>query len=63
MFRAREKYFSFYPMFAVLKGGEIDMPHQQQLIEEYREALGKLCLKFRNLEIRCYPYGDSRNRH
>lgn len=38
--RAREKYFSFYPMFAVLKGGEIDMPHQQQLIEEYREALG-----------------------
>ncbi|WKX95323.1 hypothetical protein Q1695_012069 [Nippostrongylus brasiliensis] len=38
--RAREKYFSFYPMFAVLRGGEIDIPNQQALIEEYREALG-----------------------
>ncbi|CAD6193959.1 unnamed protein product [Caenorhabditis auriculariae] len=39
--RAREKYFSFYPMFAVLRGETIDVPHQQQLIEEYREELGK----------------------
>ncbi|EFO88762.1 CRE-PTC-3 protein [Caenorhabditis remanei] len=38
--RAREKYFSFYPMFAVLRGNEIDIPHQQQLIEEYRQQLG-----------------------
>uniref|UniRef100_A0A8R1DMA1 SSD domain-containing protein n=2 Tax=Caenorhabditis japonica TaxID=281687 RepID=A0A8R1DMA1_CAEJA len=38
--RAREKYFSFYPMFAVLRGNHIDIPNQQQLIEEYREQLG-----------------------
>ncbi|PIC47712.1 hypothetical protein B9Z55_006965 [Caenorhabditis nigoni] len=38
--RAREKYFSFYPMFAVLKGTDIDIPNQQQLIEEYRQQLG-----------------------
>uniref|UniRef100_A0A1I7XEC2 SSD domain-containing protein n=1 Tax=Heterorhabditis bacteriophora TaxID=37862 RepID=A0A1I7XEC2_HETBA len=39
--RAREKYFSFYPMFAVLRGRTIDIPNQQKLIEEYREALGQ----------------------
>uniref|UniRef100_A0A0K0D192 SSD domain-containing protein n=1 Tax=Angiostrongylus cantonensis TaxID=6313 RepID=A0A0K0D192_ANGCA len=38
--KAREKYFSFYPMFAVLRGKTIDFPHQQRLIEEYRDALG-----------------------
>ncbi|CAB3404594.1 unnamed protein product [Caenorhabditis bovis] len=38
--RAREKYFSFYPMFAVLRGNAIDIPNQQQLIEEYRDQLG-----------------------
>ncbi|CAI2346991.1 unnamed protein product [Caenorhabditis sp. 36 PRJEB53466] len=38
--RAREKYFSFYPMFAVLRGNQIDIPNQQGLIEEYREQLG-----------------------
>ncbi|EGT57267.1 hypothetical protein CAEBREN_32438 [Caenorhabditis brenneri] len=38
--RAREKYFSFYPMFAVLRGSEIDIPNQQGLIEEYRQQLG-----------------------
>ncbi|VDM59797.1 unnamed protein product [Angiostrongylus costaricensis] len=38
--RAREKYFSFYPMFAVLRGKAIDFPNQQRLIEEYRDALG-----------------------
>jgi patched 1 protein len=27
--RAREKYFSFYPMFAVIKGPNIDYPNQQ----------------------------------
>ncbi|ETN83410.1 hypothetical protein NECAME_17459, partial [Necator americanus] len=37
---AREKYFSFYPMFAVLRGKTIDIPNQQPLIEEYRETLG-----------------------
>ncbi|CAI4232828.1 unnamed protein product [Auanema sp. JU1783] len=39
--RAREKYFSFYPMFAVLRGQTIDIPNQQNLIEEYRQDLGK----------------------
>ncbi|PIO64228.1 patched family protein, partial [Teladorsagia circumcincta] len=38
--RAREKYFSFYPMYAVLRGRTIDIPNKQPLIEEYREALG-----------------------
>ncbi|PAV61734.1 hypothetical protein WR25_11154 isoform D [Diploscapter pachys] len=39
--RAREKYFSFYPMFAVLRGDEIDIPRQQRMIEDYRSELGK----------------------
>ncbi|CCD72979.1 Protein patched homolog 3 [Caenorhabditis elegans] len=38
--RAREQYFSFYPMFAVLRGDKLDIPNQQQLIEEYRAQLG-----------------------
>lgn len=40
--RARERYFSFYPMFAILKGEEIDFPHAQELIEEYRLDIGKI---------------------
>ncbi|CAJ0585655.1 unnamed protein product, partial [Mesorhabditis spiculigera] len=39
--RAREKYFSFYPMFAVLKGGNVDIPNQQEQIEEFRRRLGE----------------------
>ncbi len=27
---ARQKYFSFFPMFAVLKGKNIDFPNQQE---------------------------------
>ncbi|KAF8360665.1 ptc-1, partial [Pristionchus pacificus] len=38
--KARDSYFSFYPMFAVLKGPHIDYPHQQQLIENYRNTIG-----------------------
>ncbi|GMS82271.1 hypothetical protein PENTCL1PPCAC_4446, partial [Pristionchus entomophagus] len=38
--KARDAYFSFYPMFAVLKGPHIDYPHQQQLIENYRSSIG-----------------------
>ncbi|GMS82191.1 hypothetical protein PENTCL1PPCAC_4366, partial [Pristionchus entomophagus] len=38
--KARDAYFSFYPMFAVLKGPHIDYPHQQQLIENYRNSIG-----------------------
>jgi patched 1 protein len=41
---AREKYFSFYPMFAVLKGPEIDFPAMQHKIEEYRQELGTIVI-------------------
>ncbi|MCP9261302.1 PTC1 [Dirofilaria immitis] len=39
--RAREKYFSFYPMFAVLKGTEINFSEQQEQIEQYRLDIAK----------------------
>ena len=39
--KAREQYFSFYPMFAVLKGPHIDYPNQQIKIEELRTAISK----------------------
>ncbi|VDK88918.1 unnamed protein product [Litomosoides sigmodontis] len=39
--RAREKYFSFYPMFAILKGNEINFPEQQEQIEQYRLDIAK----------------------
>ncbi|CAB3404256.1 unnamed protein product [Caenorhabditis bovis] len=38
--RARDKYFSFYPMFAVLQGPNIDYAHQQRQIDNYRRAIG-----------------------
>ncbi|CAD6192019.1 unnamed protein product [Caenorhabditis auriculariae] len=38
--RARDKYFSFYPMFAVLQGPNIDFAHQQRQIDNYRQAIG-----------------------
>ncbi|CAI4220957.1 unnamed protein product [Auanema sp. JU1783] len=37
--QARDKYFSFYPMFAVLKGPDIDYAGQQHLIESYRNSI------------------------
>ena len=46
--RAREKYFSFYPMFAVLRGKTIDVPNSQKLIEEYRERLGESHFMIKN---------------
>lgn len=39
--RAREEYFSFYPMFAVLKGPNIDYPNEQEVIEQYRLDIGE----------------------
>lgn len=39
--QARDKYFSFYPMFAVLKGPNIDYAKQQHQIENYRRAICK----------------------
>lgn len=38
--RARERYFSFYPMYAILKGPNIDYPQKQELIEQYRLDIG-----------------------
>lgn len=42
--KARDKYFSFYPMFAVLKGPDIDYPNVQNKIENYRNRIGKSVL-------------------
>uniref|UniRef100_A0A0R3RWT3 SSD domain-containing protein n=1 Tax=Elaeophora elaphi TaxID=1147741 RepID=A0A0R3RWT3_9BILA len=39
--RAREKYFSFYPMYAILKGNKINFPEQQEQIEQYRLDIAK----------------------
>ncbi|WKX98089.1 hypothetical protein Q1695_013633 [Nippostrongylus brasiliensis] len=39
--QARDKYFSFYPMFAVIKGPNIDYPVQQQQIDKYRNAIAQ----------------------
>ncbi|KAK0395329.1 hypothetical protein QR680_001233 [Steinernema hermaphroditum] len=39
--KAREQYFSFYPMFGTLKGREVDYPKQQMKIEEYRQSIAK----------------------
>ncbi|CAJ0951468.1 unnamed protein product, partial [Mesorhabditis belari] len=38
--KARDKYFSFYPMFAVLKGPNVDYARQQHQIDNYRRAIG-----------------------
>ncbi|CAJ0604808.1 unnamed protein product [Cylicocyclus nassatus] len=38
--QARDKYFSFYPMFAVIKGPNIDYARQQHQIDNYRNAIG-----------------------
>jgi hypothetical protein len=38
--KVREKYFGFYPMYIVLKGSDIDIPHQQKSIENLRNDIG-----------------------
>lgn len=50
--RARDKYFSFYPMFAVIKGPNIDYAHQQRQIDNYRQSIGssKYVIKNKNEE-------------
>ncbi|CAP23390.2 Protein CBG03294 [Caenorhabditis briggsae] len=65
--RARDKYFrydinivfcsinclfSFYPMFAVIKGPNIDYAHQQRQIDNYRQSIGssKFVIKNKNEE-------------
>ncbi|MFH4980639.1 hypothetical protein AB6A40_007348 [Gnathostoma spinigerum] len=39
--KARDRYFSFYPMFAVLKGPGIDYARSQHIIDRYRMSIGK----------------------
>lgn len=57
--RARDAYFSFYPMFAVLKGPHIDYAKHQHLIENYRSAIGEM---YSNDSFRIYyeSYYESR---
>lgn len=40
--KARDKYFSFYPMFLIIRGENVDFPHQQHLIKGLREEIGML---------------------
>lgn len=44
--KAREEYFSFYPMFLVPNGPLIDYPNQQAKIEELRQDIGMLFFLF-----------------
>uniref|UniRef100_F1KQC5 Protein patched 1 n=1 Tax=Ascaris suum TaxID=6253 RepID=F1KQC5_ASCSU len=39
--KARDRYFSFYPMFAVLKGPNIDYARDQHKIDNYRRSIGR----------------------
>lgn len=42
--KARDRYFSFYPMYAVLKGPDIDYAGNQHKIHNYRESIGQLSI-------------------
>ncbi|VDK82911.1 unnamed protein product [Litomosoides sigmodontis] len=48
--KARDRYFSFYPMFAVLRGPEIDYAKNQQKIDNYRFAIGNSPFVMKNSE-------------
>lgn len=50
--RARDRYFSFYPMFAVLKGPNIDYARDQHRIDNYRLSIAqsKFIVKVENGE-------------
>lgn len=39
--KARDKYFSFYPMFMVIRGEEIDFARQQHTIDNLRRDIGR----------------------
>lgn len=38
--KARDKYFSFYPMFLIIRGQNVNFPRQQHLIKGLREEIG-----------------------
>lgn len=40
--KARDKYFSFYPMHIVIRGDNVDFAKQQHTIEQLRQEIGKL---------------------
>lgn len=44
--KARDRYFSFYPMFAVLKGPNIDYARDQHKIDNYRRSIGVFLFLF-----------------
>jgi hypothetical protein len=39
--RARDEYFSFYPMFVVIRGEELDFSQRQTEIDHLRNEIGK----------------------
>lgn len=39
--RARDEYFSFYPMFVVIRGEELDFAQRQTEIDHLRNEIGK----------------------
>lgn len=45
--KVRDRYFSFYPMFAVLRGPGIDYAKNQHKIDNYRLSIGKLFMFFK----------------
>ena len=38
--KARESYFSFYPIFIVIKGTDVHIPSNQATIEKLRNDIG-----------------------
>jgi patched 1 protein len=39
--KARDEYFSFYPMFVVIRGEELDFAQRQNEIEHLRNEIGE----------------------
>ncbi|OZC11766.1 hypothetical protein X798_00946 [Onchocerca flexuosa] len=48
--KARDRYFSFYPMFAVLRGPDIDYAKNQHKIDNYRLSIGNSHFVVKNSE-------------
>ncbi|CAG9535046.1 unnamed protein product [Cercopithifilaria johnstoni] len=48
--KARDRYFSFYPMFAVLRGPGIDYAKNQHKIDNYRLSIGSSSFVMKNSE-------------
>ncbi|EFO22028.1 hypothetical protein LOAG_06459 [Loa loa] len=48
--KARDRYFSFYPMFAVLRGPNVDYAKNQHKIDNYRLSIGSSPFVVKNSE-------------